>query len=602
MSVKIEKDNSISISEFNKGIGQSILGDFADMSKISLEKDGVAYADFKFQKLTSSDGIANKTFTYLNGRDWNFGERISYRGQENYFAITVSSTGDLPTALAEDTIYYVKYYTTTGSDVYYRFYPTLKDAFAGTNFINESGAGTGTFTAHYIFPSKITDYTTNSNSQIFALDDNQRVWFLGSSTNEPFYLIAGNTGAGTGQGIVFYKGYIIVFGGAVADALANITSPGTDAITWTNGFATGISITGKPFYSINDDSIYFLASSVTNRYFRIGLLEENAGETFAPGTGSTFTYLADALTIPYESASSEPTVINELGGNIVVGTKSNKIYFWDKKSPSFTFFIQLPESNIHDIEVINGLLYCVVGDNGSIYVATTNSSQLLTKFPEHLSGRYDHKRTIDVNSVAVYNDKLLISMSYTTGTTTAKSFIFSIDINSGVITRFGNSYEGEDVARNSSLYSKINKIIPQGDNIFISVQNYDDTLGDYIYTLESLNWGEDYDDTKAYYFGTGRIETGLISYGSYFEKKTLRNIQISLLRDLNTGESINLYYRRNDEDSYTAWKTIDYTTYGGYKDIKVEAPVTDIIDLQVKIEIVGTNTTTPYLKFIRLIP
>lgn len=598
MPVKIEKDNSILISEFNKGIGQSILGDFSDMSKVSLEKEGVAYANFKFQKLTSTEALGDKTFDYFNGSDWNFGEKLSYRGQENYFAITVSSTGDLPEALSEDTIYYIKYYTTSGGIYSYRFYPTLKDAFAGTNFINEPGEGSGTLTAHFIFPSTITDYTTNPNDQIFALDDNQRVWFLGSNVNEPFYLIAGNTGPGTGQGIVFYKGYIIVFGGTVADALADINSPGIDEVTWTNGFATGIAITGKPFYSINDDSIYFLASSVTNRYFRIGLLEENAGETFAPGTGSTFTYLADALTIPYESSTSEPTVINELNEYIVVGTKSNKIYFWDKKSPSFTFFTQLPEKNIHDIEVINSMLYCVVGDSGSIYVANTNSSQLLTKLPEHISERYDYKRTININSVAVYNDKLLISMSYTTGTTTAKSFIFSIDIQSGVITKFGNSDEGENVARNS----KINKIIPQGDNIFISVQNYIDDLGDYIYTLESLKWSINVDSTKLYYFGTGSIETGLISYGNVFDKKTLRNIQVSLLRNLNTGESINLYYRRNNEDNYTAWKTIDYTNYGEYKDIIVEAPLTDIIDLQVKIEIVGTNTTTPYLKFIRLIP
>ncbi len=597
----IQKDNSLVISNFQEGIGQSPLARFSDMNGVSLEKPGIASADFKFQKLIESDGIEDKTFVYTNGEDWGFESRINYRGQENYIPITISSTGDLPDYLEENTIYYIKYVSFTGGTHRYKFYPTLKDAFNGTNFMEAGDYGSGTFTAKFIFPSKITDYTTNNQNQIFALDDNQRVWFLGIGS-EPFYLIAGNASGGIGQGIVFYKGWILVFGGTSIDALKNIVSPGTDDVEWENEFITGISGLNKPFYSVYDDYIYFRAGQVTDRYFKIGLLEEIAGQVFDPDDTDTFAYVEDALTIPYESASSQPTVINELGDILVIGTASNKIYFWDKKSPSFTSFIQLPEHNIHDIEVFNNNLYCPVGSKGSFYIANLTSSQLFAKLPEHLSERYNNKYSIDINDFTIYDDKIFVSMSYPFTTTTAKSYIFSIDINNGIMSKFGNSAEGENVERNVTLYSRINKIIPQGDNIFISVQNYDDELGDYTHSLESLRWGANVSATKAYYFNTGRIETGLFSYGDVYNKRTLRTIFISLMRSLKTGEAIKLYYKRDDNDAYTLWKNIDFTTYGAIKEIKVEAPLSNIIDFQVKIEIVGTNTTTPYLKSIRLIP
>lgn len=604
MGVQIEKDNSISISGFD-GIGQSPLSDFTDIMGINTRKQGVASCEFKFQKLTSSDGVADKTFTYFNGRDWNFGQRISYRGQEDYLPITVSSTGTLPTALEEDTIYYVKYYTTSGGAVYYRFYPTLKDAFAGTNFINEQGAGTGTIKAHYVLPSKITDYTTNSNDQIFALDDNQRVWFLGRNASEPFYLISGNESGGWGQGIIYYKGYIIVFGGVSADALLDISSPGTDAVTWTNSFLTGIEPSTKPFYSINDDSIYFGNGSTSGRFYKIALFEENAGKTFAPGTSNTFDLVVDALTLPYERATTEPTVINEIDQLLVVGTDGDKIYFWDKKSPAFTTYLKLPEEDVVDIKVVDNTMYIIAGNKGNMYISNTTQSQTINLIPEHLTNRYDDRVNITYDSVDIYDGKLLVALSYITGTTTAESYIMSYDFLTNQILKFNESADGYITERNGSFYGRILKIIPQGNNIFLSTQKYDDDLGDYIYNLESLFYGSFISTTKKYSFHNNYnsyIQTGLIPYGTYFSKKTVRNIYISLMRELEVDNGIRIHYRRNDNSAWTLLKTIDYTTNGAIKDFQIEAPITNIIDIQFKIELSGKNMTTPYLKLIKLIP
>ena len=110
-----------------------------------------------------------------------------------------------------------------------------------------------------------------------------------------------------------------------------------------------------------------------------------------------------------------------------------------------------------------------------------------------------------------------------------------------------------------------------------------------------------YDADEAYF------TTGLYSYGQDYDKKTLRELQVSFTRALTTGQGIKVYYRLDDNSTWTALATIDYTTYGAIKDIKIPAPIENIKDLQIKVVINGYNSTnatgtSPLLKYVRLIP
>jgi hypothetical protein len=110
------------------------------------------------------------------------------------------------------------------------------------------------------------------------------------------------------------------------------------------------------------------------------------------------------------------------------------------------------------------------------------------------------------------------------------------------------------------------------------------------------------------------ITTGLIPYGEDYNKKTLRELQVSFTRALSTGQGVKVYYRLDDNSTWTLLKTIDYDTNGAIKDIKIEAPITDIKDIQIRINPTCYNGessgnsyftptfTTPYLKLVRLIP
>ena len=59
--MEINKDNSISVSGFQEGIGQSPLSGFSDMLGINLERNGSAGVNFKFNKI--AEEISPTTFT-----------------------------------------------------------------------------------------------------------------------------------------------------------------------------------------------------------------------------------------------------------------------------------------------------------------------------------------------------------------------------------------------------------------------------------------------------------------------------------------------------------------------------------------------------------
>ena len=149
-------------------------------------------------------------------------------------------------------------------------------------------------------------------------------------------------------------------------------------------------------------------------------------------------------------------------------------------------------------------------------------------------------------------------------------------------------------------------ILVDGNNILIGSSSYDISEDVTTYGIESLLYQPSLNSgNAAYYVYDGNepyIITGLAGIGDIYNKRTFRELQVSLARNLATGQGVSVYYRRDDNSSWTLLKTIDYTTYGAIKEIKIPAPLSDIIDLQLKITLDGLNLTSPILKFIKLIP
>jgi len=344
------------------------------------------------------------------------------------------------------------------------------------------------------------------------------------------------------------------------------------------------------------------------------MLEENAGQTFNPATPATFTIVPEVVTVPYSNGSGYVTAINELGENLILGTATENIYFWDKKSTAFTTTYKLPEKNTSTIQVGQGVAYIFAGRQGNCYIGNLQSSIKLFQIPEQLFKNYYSLATasnantsyIQYTDSAILHDELLFPVEVD-----GYGYLMSYNIQTKALIRKGISSYGSDLST-TDVPGRIYKLII-GTNLYnnLMISTAYRNGSSYQYSIESWLYqylpstgsifNEVYDNYEAY------IVTNLFAYGEPNAKKTLRNIQISLTRPLSEGQGIKIYYRRDDDSDWILSKTFDYTTLGAIKDVEEQASITDIIDLQIKIELNGYNDgttfgTSPRLKLIRLIP
>lgn len=628
MGVKIEKDNSISISGF-EGIGQSPLSDFSDMLGINTDRPGVASVNFKFESFIQDQEQDVQTFTAdATTNALTVGTSARYRGQLYGRALTVSSAGTLPAGLTAGTVYFAATDTNGNS---FKLATSIKNAQAGT-YVDITDTGTGVHTVTFLVPKDLIGWCYNSFGNIIAQDSDNRIWDFGTYfTSDVPILIPGNTRTGDAAGIINYKGYTIVFRSTAIDALLDKSGWTSDEPTWSNSFDTiNVSNGGKakPFYSLNDDTIYFYNGSETRRYFKIGLFEEVAGQTFSPTDTDTFAMVEDVVTIPHEDYESNPTAINEINEWLIIGTGGNKIYFWDKKSPSFTKYIEIKDSNVVDIQNIDNTAYCITL-TGKIFITNGTTASLLTKIPDHLLPyNPDNISNIitQVTTTAVLREKILIGMSIdglgAFPNSKRKNYIFELNTNTGALSKYGIMSWGEETTTSITDISKINLIMVDrfnglGNQIMLST-SVEPVNGSVAHRIECNVARRQFNSGSPRLVGYNNYEpyitTGIISYGEDFNKKTLRELQISFMRAISTGQGVSVYYRLDDNSTWTLLKTVDFTTNGAIKDIKVVAPITDIKDIQFRINLSCYNGetsgatyltptfTTPFLKLIRLIP
>lgn len=616
MGVEINKDNSISISGFDTGIEGSIISNFSDMLGVNTDIPGALGVGYKFTRIIET--IAARNFVIASaGNDYFTLSPVDTTLHRK--PVKLTTTGTLPTGLNTTDIYYLWDVNNNGAD--FRFCESYADV--GSSYINLTDQGTGVHSFTVVTPQIIKGYTFDSYSNLYLLDSQQRVWFSQSSDNyQSFYLLEGNTSSGSGNGIIFYCGYILVWGNSKIDALAEINDLSA-TLTWTNDFVSSTSISSAalypnkgavPFYSQYDHAIYFGNGNPTGKkgVFRIGLLEENVGQTFAPGTPATFSCVADAVEIPYDSGNGYAQSINESGENIIIGTGSNTIYYWDRKSILPISVVNMPENNTTSIIVKGGSVYAFNGYNGKFYQITTTDYGQIIEIPQHLFGlNYlkDSALTGDRINIEYTDAKLFVDEILFAIEVNGKAYIMSYNTKTKKLIKKNISSYGETLT-DSATVGRIYQII----SLSRTTTNKNDVListakrasGSFSYAIEGWQYGSSavhkvYDNDEAY------VITGLITYGQNYIKQTIKEIQFSLLRALTTGQSVKVYYRRDDNSSWTQLQTITFDTDGAIKDIKKNAPITDIIDLQIKIVINGYNSTSatgtsPLLKLIRLIP
>jgi hypothetical protein len=182
-----------------------------------------------------------------------------------------------------------------------------------------------------------------------------------------------------------------------------------DSPSWTDAWQSmnsGAGSGNRHFSLVGQDNIIYFTDG---RY--VGSIMEKAGQIFAPGTSSTYTYNNQALTLPqYEYTYC----LEELGINLLVGGKKfNKIYPWDRSSNSFTLPLAVPETGIYEMRNLGSIVYIFAGTKGNIYSTQGTYVKHFKALSQYVTNQTGSAITNSMawGGSAVRNGAVLIGMS-----------------------------------------------------------------------------------------------------------------------------------------------------------------------------------------------
>jgi len=361
-------DKRLNILEgIEKGISPSYLGAFNTV--VNLDTDsvpGAVMVNFKLQgQFPRADTVVLENFVVSSVSTGD--NTLTLNEASNYVdnlytkqAVKFTTTGTLPAPLSTATVYYLTNISNDNETV--QLAATIQDADNGTPVIDITDTGSGTHTMVIQKMGAITDIIETGYSYIprYASDDNGKVWvdFGGQGS---WTMITGNS-TGTIKKLQIYKDYLFSFGYNDIDVYGPLTNVGGTA-TWTNNWEGGL--LSSSFYHPSllgqDDTVYVGAGS------KIASFNETVGQTFDPATNTTYDVNSAALDLP---SNITVTHLEELGYSLVIGS-ADKIYTWDRISPSFDFPLILNDSMVA-MRVYNNILY-YIDINGKIF-ATNGTS------------------------------------------------------------------------------------------------------------------------------------------------------------------------------------------------------------------------------------
>lgn len=566
----------IVIRGWEQGIADSAEAGLADIRNVNVVSiPGEAMANFATAAVTTPPTYSAASVTFTGSTDI-----VTYTPTTalyNGCSVTFGSTAGGVTA---GVVYWVG--NLSGST--FKLYPNI----ARSATVVDLSDSANTMTT--ITMGTPTHYTTdNINNYILFTDSAGRVWWINGSSNlQHVGPINSATGAelltnAHGNGLVVWNGgtgstsnWIFSFKDATLDYFPTdgLTNASTTQSQWVNAWkaTTGSSTTSHHAIAAQDDAVYFCNSNF------VGSLLVNAGSTFDPTSSSSYTYNASALKIP---AMDRTTWLSELGLNLMVGGTLNRLYPWDRKSPSFSLPLILPENNTAKIVTSGSLTYLFVGNRGRIYVTNGASVELFKKIPDQTAGVPDPYYTW--GGAMYWKNQLYFGVQATTnagGTLSTHGGVWAIDLTSnalrGVNTLSYTGYTGSVPV----LAPNITTATPVG-------------TGYYAGWLNSSTPGLDVTTNAPYVSTEPRIDTDIIPIGVVLNPRTIEQIEFKLSMPLVSGESVTISYRSDLTSSFTQVGTT--TTVGKTSDIYT-ANFGKLEWIQLRIVLTSTASSPSYTR------
>jgi len=577
-----KKAEPITVKDWGKGIAQNPYAGFPDMRCVNINAiPGLVMPNIK-TFASYPPAVDDKTFTADASTD-----KITVSNDYEYSVnnattngtgrpVTVSSTDTLPAGLSADTIYYLIDLDAVGNDEY-QLATTYANAIAGTQ-IDITDAGTGTHTISTVNLNSVAYQTHDKeNDKYYILDTSGRIWQIDSSKGlihitEPATL-------GSGEGIIAWKDYLFVF----RDAKVDVYGPLSGSPSWTDDWETGlVKTTSHDHYAhtAQNDLIYFC-----NGASGIGSIQEDT--TFDPSSGATYTVNASALDLPEGVFARR---LEELGGNLMIGTNEAIIYPWDTFSDSFNDPIILNERNCDGLVTVNNLMYIFTGRKGNIYRTDGTNWQKISKIPEYMSEYFSPTQpTVEwgKGNPVRHNEKIFFGVSCI-----GCSGLWSLDTSAAVLV-LENIISNGSYGVDSSTKVIMGAPMSDGENIYYGWLDEDGSLKGWDRSLRS----------RIYSNFESVIISPMLMVGTKNHPLNLSNLETLLDKALGaTSEGVRISYRTNKGGSWTVLGT--FNEVGKFNFIEEIGHVT-VVNIQLKIELDGTTAgagVVPRLKEVRLWP
>jgi hypothetical protein len=299
----------------------------------------------------------------------------------------------------------------------------------------------------------------------------------------------------------------------------------------------------------------------------------------------------------YEQA----TCLVEVGNTILVGCEGSAVYPWNQIDAIVSDVIQLPEANVKTMLNVNNMAYIFAGYKGNIYISNTAVASLALKIPDYCAGVAGTKNSY-IEPVFTWGDamycrgRVYFSVLDQTSTKSGNcggvwSFIPSQNVDANALVGNSLRLENQNSYNDYDGYATI--LLPAIEQTSQAPQYW-------------AAWQDSYNTSTAAFGidGTGTtpvtsyiIETDILATGSILSKETFSQLEYKLSAPLESGESVQMYYRVNATDAWTsAGTTIDEPTIllSGYYQIRFQKTQ------WVQFRVVATTNGSTSSSFVRL--
>jgi len=367
-------------------------------------------------------------------------------------------------------------------------------------------------------------WIANNGDEMFSIDRSGYVYTRNSTGS---WTDVSNSTRGTGQGIAFWKGHLFAF----RDTQIDISDD--DGTSWTTNWNTGALMgdsTWHPTFVATNDVLYFGCGQYLGSIKEIGTFDPTDSGTYEFKAGSATN---NAVDLPF---GSEIRDIEQLGTLLYIGSNNEdlgraEIFPWDTTSTSFIEPIRLLSSSLNALLTHNNLVY-IWDKDGGISITNGASVKEIARIPrEEIGFGLGARASTSPSATTTWRNKIYF------GLVGEKTSVWSID--GDILNKEYSISTGEENANALSV-----------------VKN---TFNDSALILgwkSSTGQGFDKVDDDYYYTGyQARFISNFYSLGNIDRKVTIDRGDIALGKKLVSGEGIKLYYRREDNDSWTLHQT-----------------------------------------------